>query len=83
MLILQNRSTLGREESWLREAYANIVLNLMQLTISTPSVFDPFSSKYYGLESVQYNKYEYQAFLEVTSYFWASKGGRGAPIKDQ
>jgi hypothetical protein len=81
MLLLQNPSTLGKEESWLREAYANIVLNLMQFAISAPSMFDPFSSKYYGLESVLYNKYEYQAFLEVTSYFWASKGGRGALLE--
>jgi hypothetical protein len=34
-----------------------------------------------GLESVQYSKHEYQAFLEVISYFWASKGGRGALLK--
>jgi hypothetical protein len=81
MLLLQDSSTLGKEESWLREAYANIVLNLMQFAISVPSMFDPFSSKYYGLESVQYNKHEYHAFLEVTSYFWASKGGRGALLE--
>jgi len=81
MLLLQNPSTLAKEESWLRDAYANIVLNLMQFALSAPSVFDPFSSKYYGLESVQYNKHEYQAFLEVTSYFWASKGGRGALLE--
>lgn len=81
MLLLQNPSTLAKEESWLRTAYANIVLNLMQFAISAPSMFDPFSSKYYGLESVQYNKHEYQAFLEVTSYFWASKGGRGALLE--
>ena len=81
MLLLQNPSTLGKEESWLREAYANILLNLMQFAISFSSMFDPFSAKYYGLESVQYNKHEYQAFLEVTSYFWASKGGRGALLE--
>jgi hypothetical protein len=81
MLLLQNPSTLGKEESWLRKAYANIVFNLMGFAISAPSMFDPFSAKYYGLESVQFNKHEYQAFLEVTSYFWASKGGRGALLE--
>jgi hypothetical protein len=82
MLLLQKPSKLTKEESWLRKAYANIVLNLMKLTLSATPVFDPFSSKYYGLDSVQKNnKYEYQAFLEVTSYFWASKGGRGGLIE--
>jgi hypothetical protein len=81
MLLLQKPSKLTKEESWLREAYANIVLNLIQFTITAPPVFDPFSSKFYGLESVQYNKYDYQAFLEVTSYFWASKGGRGSLLE--
>jgi hypothetical protein len=81
ILLLHKPSTLSKEESWLRKAYANIVFNLMQFTISAPPVFDPFSAKYYGLESVQYNKYDYHAFLEVTSYFWASKGGRGALLE--
>jgi hypothetical protein len=81
MLLLQKPSTLSKEKSWLRQAYANIVLNLTQFAISAPSIFDPFSAKYYGLESVQYNKHEYQAFLEITSYFWASKGGRGALLE--
>ena len=31
-----------------------------------------------GIEVVENNREEYRAFMEVTSYFWGSKGGRGA-----
>jgi hypothetical protein len=34
-----------------------------------------------GIESVEYDKYQYQALLETTSYFWASKGGRGSLLE--
>lgn len=81
MLLLQQASTLTKEESWLREAYANIVSNLVDVAIDPSSRFDPLSAKFMGLDSVQDNKEEYQAFMEVTSYFWGSKGGRGALLE--
>jgi hypothetical protein len=34
-----------------------------------------------GIESVEYDKYQYQALLETTSYIWASKGGRGSLLE--
>src|SRR5215207_3351894 len=35
-----------------------------------------------GVDSIEYdNKYQYQALLETTSYFWASKGGRGSLLE--
>lgn len=81
MLLLQNPSTLSREESWLREAYANIVSNLLEYATDPSSNIDPFASNFMGLEAVEKNKEEYRAFMEVTSYFWSSKGGRGALIE--
>jgi hypothetical protein len=81
MLLLQNPSTLNREESWLREAYANIVSNLLEYATDPSSNIDPFAGKFMGLESVEDNKHRYRAFMEVTSYFWGSKGGRGALIE--
>lgn len=81
MLLLQNPSSLTKEESWLRDAYSNIVSNLVDVTIDPSPRFDPLSAKFMGLDSVQYNKNEYQAFMEVTSYFWGSKGGRGALLE--
>jgi hypothetical protein len=34
-----------------------------------------------GIHSVGYDKFQYQALLETTSYFWASKGGRGTLLE--
>ncbi|MEM3160408.1 MAG: hypothetical protein QXJ74_06465 [Nitrososphaera sp.] len=81
MLLLQNPSTLNREETWLREAYANIVSNLLEYATDPSSNIDPFAAKFMGIEAVENNKEEYRAFMEVTSYFWGSKGGRGALIE--
>jgi hypothetical protein len=81
MLLLQDPSSLSREELWLREAYATIVSNLMRFATDPSSTFDPFSSKFMGLEAVESNKHEFRAFMEVTSYFWGSKGGRGALLE--
>jgi len=81
MLLLQNPSTLSREEFWLREAYTNIVSNLLKYATDPSSNIDPFAAKFMGLEAIENNKDEYRAFMEVTSYFWGSKGGRGALIE--
>jgi hypothetical protein len=34
-----------------------------------------------GIDSVEYDKFQYQALLETMSYFWASKGGRGSLLE--
>ncbi len=81
MLLLQAPSSLTEEETWLRKAYQNIVLNLLEFAISPSTSFDPFSAKFMGLDSIEQKKYEYRAFMEVTSYFWGSKGGRGALLE--
>jgi hypothetical protein len=81
MLLLQSPSSLTKEESWLRKAYLNIVKNLVQFAIDPSATFDPFSAKFMGLDSIERNKHQYRAFMEVTSYFWGSKGGRGALLE--
>jgi hypothetical protein len=75
MLILQDDSSLKKEEIWLKEAYSNIVYRLIESTLT------PFAAKFMGIDSVDYDGYQYQAILETTSYFWASKGGRGTLLE--
>jgi hypothetical protein len=83
MLTLQNDSLLNKEEVWLKEAYNNIVHKLIESTITTTSSeFDPFVARFMGIHSVEDDdKFQYLALLETTSYFWASKGGRGALLE--
>ncbi|MCI0558123.1 MAG: hypothetical protein MN733_06480, partial [Nitrososphaera sp.] len=81
MLLLQSPSLLTIEETWLRKAYLNIVTKLAEFAVNPSESFDPFSAKFMGLDSIELNKYEYRAFMEVTSYFWGSKGGRGALLE--
>jgi hypothetical protein len=81
MLTLEKESVLNEEQHWLKRVYSNIVSNLIQKTIRSTLEFDPFMLKFMGADTTQYNKFMYQALLEVTSYFWASKGGRGALLE--
>ncbi len=81
ILLLQSLSSLTNEEIWLRKAYLNIVSKLAEFATNPSDSFDPFSAKFMGLESIERNKHEYRAFMEVTSYFWGSKGGRGALLE--
>lgn len=78
MLRLQKLSTLNREEIWLRSAYVNIVSNLLEYAKDPSSNIDPFAAKFMGIDTIENSMEEYRAFMEVTSYFWGSKGGRGA-----
>lgn len=77
LLTLTDDHLLTQEETWLKDAYTNIVVKLIKSALTVVSKFDPIASKYYGIDSVKTNQFEYQALLEATSYFWASKGGRG------
>jgi hypothetical protein len=54
---------------------------LVESTITTPSGFDPFVSKFMGIESIRSNRHYYEALLQATSYIWASKGGRGSLLE--
>ena len=77
-MLLQNIYTLNIEETWLRAAYVNIVASLLKYARDPSSNIDPFTARFMGIDAVENSMEEYRAFLEVTSYFWASKGGRGA-----
>lgn len=83
MLTLYEDSSLNKEEIWLKRAYGNIVYGLIEptLTLTTSSKFDPFESKFMGIDSVVSDKFQYQAILETTSHFWASKGERGTLLE--
>lgn len=81
MLLLRDTSTLSQEEKWLKSAYKNIVANLMDLSLDESSSFDPFSSRFMGIDLGKKGGEEYRSFMEVSSYFWASKGGRGALLE--
>ncbi len=50
--------------------YLNMVSNLIQKAIRSTAEFDPFMLKFTGANTTEYNKFVYQALLEVTSYFW-------------
>jgi hypothetical protein len=39
------------------------------------------AARFMGINSVEYDKFQYQAILETTSYFWTSKGGRGTLLE--
>ena len=60
----------------LQRAYKNIIFNLVRLSIDKTSSIDPISSSYMGVDE-KYPDFNYSALLDATSYFWASKGGRG------
>jgi hypothetical protein len=81
MLTLQSDSLLTKEQILLKRTYSNIVYRLVESTITTSSEFDPFVSKFMGIESVRYDRHRYESLLQTTSYFWASKGGRGSLLE--
>lgn len=81
ILTLKNEHSLTKEEVWLKNAYTNIVVKLVRLALSDIERFDPVASAFYGIMSIKNNKARFQALLEITSYFWASKGGRGALLE--
>nr|MDO8116247.1 hypothetical protein [Candidatus Sigynarchaeota archaeon] len=65
------------------DPYKNLVNNLVGLACKIDANdFDPISRIFNGIESAPDEiKYHYQALLDVTSYFQASKGGRGKYIE--
>lgn len=63
------------------ECFANIVYRLVPSTITTSSEFNPFVIRFKVINTAKYDKFQYQALLETTSYFWASTGGRGTLLE--
>ena len=76
MLILQNENSLQEHQRWLYDAYCNMVSKIIEKACDAESSIDPFASGYFGKNSDE-SESNYDALLEITSYFWASKGGRG------
>jgi len=83
MLCIKNSENIDLDELILWKPYKNILLNFIKLcTDKNSKVFDPIARVYDGLESVppELENY-YESLLGITSYFQASKGGRGKYIE--
>lgn len=83
LLCIKNLERLDLGNKLLYDPYKNILYNFINLIINKSATdFDPVARVYHGLESVPENlKAYYEAFLGVTSYYQASKGGRGKYIE--
>ena len=83
VLTLKDENDLSYEDLLLYHPYKNIVQNLYRLsTDKKANLFDPISREFNGIDNAdEYIKYYYEALLGVTSYFQASKGGRGKYIE--
>ena len=77
MLILHDKKNLNEQEVWLHDTYFKILSEIVKRAKNPNSSIDPFASEYFGKNSVKTNSNYYNSFLEITSYFWASKSGRG------
>ena len=77
VLLLQDTSKLTEQEIWLYKSYKNLITKIFEKTTLKHSSIDPFAGQYYGKGSVKLDPNYYDSFLEITSHFWSSKGGRG------
>lgn len=83
MLCIKKKETLDIGHLLLYNPYKNILLNFFELaTKKEAKDFDPVAKVYHGLLSAppEIRDY-YEALLGVTSYYQASKGGRGRYIE--
>lgn len=83
MLCLKNKNNLADDERLLYEPYKNILVKFRELVLKREATdFDPVAKMYHGLFSVppEIRDY-YEALLDITSYYQASKGGRGRYIE--
>jgi hypothetical protein len=83
LLCIKRRENLDLGHMLLYNPYKNILQNFVDLMINPKAIeFDPVSRVFSGLESVSEDvKHYYEALLGVTSYYQASKGGRGKYIE--
>lgn len=83
MLCIKKREALDMGHLLLYDPYKNILLNFLELvTKKEAKDFDPIAKVYHGLLSAPPEiKDYYEALLGVTSYYQASKGGRGRYIE--
>jgi hypothetical protein len=83
LLCLRKKASLDLDHRLLFEAYKEELKSLIDMATSIGSKsLDPISAAYSGLRSLSKNiSSYYEAMLEVTSYYQASKGGRGKYIE--
>ncbi len=83
LLCIKKKENLDLGHLILYEPYKNILSNLVELAINPEAIeFDPVSKAFSGIESISEEiRYYYTSLLEVTSYYHASKGGRGRYIE--
>jgi len=83
LLCIRKKENLDLGHKLLYDPYKNIITKLVELSINKESSsFDPISKVFDGLESVPNEiKDYYESLLSVTSYYQASKGGRGKYIE--
>lgn len=77
-LILKEDKTLSHIEQELKNSFINIICNLVDLSLTTKIRSDPISNKYYNKTS---KDIDYSEFLNLGSYFFNSKGGRGTLLQ--
>lgn len=79
ILCIRKRASLSDHQRLLYNAYKNKIQNLVNLAINIKAhPFDPVAEVYDGLSSIPNElRAEYEALLVVTSYYQASKGGKG------
>ena len=83
MLCIKKKENLDIGHSLLYHPYKNILSNFFELATKKEAIdFDPVAKVYHGLLSAppEIRDY-YEALLGVTSYYQASKGGRGRYIE--
>lgn len=83
LLCVKAKENLDLGHILLYEPYKNILINFKELRIDIDAKdFDPVAKVYDGLLSAPSEiRYYYEALLGVTSYYQASKGGRGKYIE--
>ncbi|MGQ9469855.1 MAG: hypothetical protein ACUVTD_08605, partial [Nitrososphaerales archaeon] len=83
LLCIKKITNLSDLEKLLYSPYKNKVKNLVNLAADPKAQeFDPIAIIYDGLSSIPRElKPEYEALLGVTSYYQASKGGKGKLIE--
>lgn len=82
-LCIKNKNTLSNADKLLYNPYKNIIINFFELaTNKSAAEFDPISRAFSGIDNVDKDiKNYYEAMLGITSYYQASKGGRGKYIE--
>jgi len=83
LLTIKDDKKLPESERILYEPYKNIVSELFDFAVDArKGSFDPVYRAFVGLESISHElRHYYESLLTITSYFHASKGGRGRYIE--